>query len=293
MTSLPWQLLQSFAAIVEHRSLSAAARALTVSQPTLSRHLGVLEETLGTRLFVRNSEGMEITPKGESYYAEVRKMADSAARLTRQDPDAPDEISGTVRLSASQITATYLLPDMLTNLRRTVPKLSIELVSSDATHNLLRREADIAVRMYRPTQSDIFVKKVAELELGIFAHKSYLDGKKEIRSEADLFGHDMIGYDQNTIIIDGMKALGLSVERDFFAFRSDDQVVCWQMVVAGFGIGFMQTKLGRNHPDLVQILPDFPIGSLPVWLAAHKELKSSPRVRTAFDHLAAAFAGLA
>ncbi len=285
---VPWQLLQSMAAIVEHGSLSAAARDVGASQPTLSRHLSTLEELLGDRLFDRTREGMALTVKGEQLFQEVRTMADTAGRISRKGEEEADELSGTVRLSASQIVATYLLPDMLTELRRKTPHLAYEVVASDTSQNLIRREADIAVRMYRPRQSDLFIRKVAELKLGIFARRDYMSDKEAINVE-NFMSFDVIGYDRSSLILDGMRALGMKVDRDDFAFRSDDQVVCWNMVRAGYGLGMMQVELGKRDPNLVQVASDIDIGSMPVWLAAHKELKSSPRIRMVFDHLATAF----
>ncbi len=289
---IPWQLLQSFSVIVETGSLSGAARSMNVSQPTLSRHLSVLEKKLGERLFLRTSEGMSLTPVGESFYGDVQRMAESAARLKYFDVSQSEPLSGTVRISASQITATYLLPAMLTELHQIAPKLSIEVVSSDDTHNLIRREADIAVRMYRPTQRDIFVKKAAEFGLGVFASSRYLEQRGHPTTFHDLKDHDVIGYDRSSLIIDGFKQIGMTIDREFFTFRCDDQVVCWNMVKAGYGIGFMQVGIGEQEPDLVRIEPDIDVGTIPVWLAAHKELKTSPRVRATFDHLAKCFQNL-
>jgi DNA-binding transcriptional LysR family regulator len=288
---IPWHLLQSFAAISEAGSLSAGATKIGSSQPTLSRHLNQLEGLLGTRLFFRTSAGLTLTPEGASVQAHVDGMAQAAAQLSFTGAQA-QELSGTVRLTASQIAATYLLPPMLLSLRTKHPGLSLELVASDQTDNLLRREADLALRMYRPTQNDLIAKKVAELPIGVYAARSYIDQHGVPVGPDHLAQHTVIGYDRSTLIIDGMRRMGMKVDRSFFAFRSDDQVVCWQMVKAGMGIGFGQRVIGDADPELVLLWPDLDIGSIPVWLAAHQELRMSPRVRLCFDHLADIFAGL-
>jgi len=288
---LPWHLLQSFEAISAAGSLSAAAKATGVSQPTLSRHLNQLENLLGKRLFFRSVAGLSLTPEGAAVQTHAQVMAQAAAELAFTGAQA-QEISGTVRITASQIAATYLLPPMLTALRDTHPALNLELVASDQTDNLLRREADLAVRMYRPTQNDLITKKVAELPIGIYAARSYAKRYGLPEQYADLSRHTVIGYDRSTLIIEGMRQFGMEVDRSFFAFRSDDQVVCWRMVKAGMGIGFGQRVTGDADPDLVPIWPDMPIASMPVWLTAHRELRMSPRVRLAFDHLAESFAAL-
>jgi DNA-binding transcriptional LysR family regulator len=290
-TNLPWHLLQSFAAISEAGSLSRAAVSLGSSQPTLSRHLTQLEEHLGSRLFFRTPSGLTLTPEGAAVQAHADAMAQAAAHLSFVGAQT-QELSGTVRVTASQVAATYLLPPMLVSLRQNHPALSLELVASDDTDNLLRREADLAVRMYRPIQNDLIAKKVADLPLGIYASRDYLARHGVPEGPKDLAGHTMIGYDRSTLIIDGMRQVGMVVDRSFFAFRSDDQVVCWRMVQAGMGIGFGQHSIAASDSNLVPIWPQMTIGSLPVWLTAHQELRMSPRVRVSFDHLAACFATL-
>jgi DNA-binding transcriptional LysR family regulator len=290
-SNLPWHLLQSFAAISEAGSLSRAAVTLGSSQPTLSRHLTQLEEHLGSRLFFRTPSGLTLTPEGAAVQAHADAMAQAAAHLSFVGAQT-QELSGTVRVTASQVAATYLLPPMLVSLRQNHPALSLELVASDDTDNLLRREADLAVRMYRPIQNDLIAKKVADLPLGIYASRDYLARHGMPEGPQDLAEHTMIGYDRSTLIIDGMRQVGIVVDRSFFAFRSDDQVVCWRMVQAGMGIGFGQHSIAANDPNLVAIWPQMEVGSLPVWLTAHQELRMSPRVRASFDHLAACFAAL-
>lgn len=290
-TDIPWQLLQSFAAISEAGSLSAAAIKTGGSQPTLSRHLNQLENHLGVRLFFRSSAGLTLTPEGAAVQAHAETMAQAAAQLSFSGAQA-QEVSGTVRITASQIAATYLLPKMLSSLHAAHPALSLEVVATDQSDNLLRREADLAVRMYRPTQNDLIAKKVAELPIGIYAARSYAARHGLPAQPQDLANHKVIGYDRSTLIIDGMRQVGVDVDRSFFAFRSDDQVVCWQMVKAGMGIGFGQRLMGDADPDLVAVRPDMALGSIPVWLTAHRNLRMSPRVRICFDHLAESFAAL-
>ena len=286
---LPWHLLQSFAAISDTGSLSAAAKVLGASQPTLSRHLTLLEERIGSRLFFRTPAGLTLTPEGAAVQAHADAMAHCAAQLSFSSDQS---VRGTVRITASQIAATYLLPPILASLHAAHPALSLELVATDQTENLLRREADLAVRMYRPTQNDLIAKKVADLPLGIFATRRYLEKHGTPQTPHDLSNHTVIGYDRSTLIIDGMRAMGMNVDRSFFAFRSDDQVVCWRMVQAGMGIGFGQVSMGAGDPDLVQLWPDMPVGHLPVWLTAHQELRMSPRVRICFEHLSQSFGAL-
>ncbi|MEL7128283.1 MAG: LysR family transcriptional regulator [Pseudomonadota bacterium] len=281
-----WSLLQSFADVEAHGSLSAAARATGKSQPTLSRHISSLEQQTGSRLFTRNKNGVALTVMGAALLKHVHGMAEAAAHLRLAIDGNPDSLSGTIRITASQIMATYTMPALLTRLQHAEPEIDIEMVASDETENLLQREADIAVRMYRPTQPDVITRKVGEIKLGMFASKAYLDRRGMPKSADDLLKHTVIGYDRKLEIIEGFRQAGLKVDQDFFAFRSDDQVVCWQMVRAGYGIGFNQIRVGEADPDLVRIDIANPVGRLPIWLTAHAELRSSPRVRRVYDFLA-------
>ena len=218
--------------------------------------------------------------------AHARVMADAAAKLSMAIDGRTETLKGTIRLTASQIMATYVLPDILTRLRMAEPSIEIEVVASDRTENLLWREADIAVRMYRPTQEDVISRKVGDLRMGMYASRSYVERYGLLEAIEDATDHAIIGYDRSTLIIEGFKAAGLEVDRDFFAFRSDDQVVCWEMAKAGFGIGFNQVQIAEKDTNMVRIDAAGEVGQLPIWLTAHSELRSSPRVRFVFDFLA-------
>ncbi len=283
---LDWSLLQSFAAVASSGSLSAAARKLGGSQPTLSRHIAALEMQTETRLFERTPGGLDLTQDGAELYDYALRMANAAEDLRLAREGRAQSLAGTVRLTASAVMATYVLPDILTDLRRDEPEIDIELVASDRTENLLQREADIAVRMYRPTQIDVITRKITDLSSGAFATPGYLNARGTPETIKDLRSHDVVGYDRSDLIIKGFEAAGLKVGRGFFPFRSDNQAVCWQMVVAGYGIGFVLKVVGATEPAVVPILENADIPKLPVWLTAHRELKVSRRVRRVYDFLA-------
>jgi len=290
MADLDWSHLQSFIAVAEHGSLSAAARARGSSQPTLSRHIAQLEQTIGTRLFDRSTGGVVLTQTGSDLMGHAKTMADAAAKLAILTEGGSQNFAGTVRITASQIVATYLLPPVLTALHLNAPEIEIEVVASDDTNNLLRREADIALRMYRPTQEDVIAQHVGDLTMCAYAAKTYLARKGMPVTVADILNHDLIGYDRSTLITDGLRQFGADVRRDFFKFRSDDQVVCWQMVRAGFGIGFNQQAVGDADPLVEPVFEGMPVGHLPIWLTAHSELRSTPRIRKVYDFLKSALA---
>ncbi|GGX49949.1 LysR family transcriptional regulator [Tateyamaria omphalii] len=286
MNQPDWSQIQSFAAVAEHGSLSAAARAQNSSQPTLSRHIAQLEATLGTRLFDRSSGGMVLTDEGADLLAHATTMVDAAARFGTDRDGHGKEIAGTVRLTASHVVANFILPPILCDLHATYPGIEIEVMASDTTENLLRREADIALRMYRPTQPDVIAKHIADLPLGAYAAPSYIEKHGAPDTLDDLMDHSIIGYDRSQLIIDGFAQRGFKVGRDFFAFRSDDQVLCWHMVVAGYGIGFGQRRVGDADSRVIRVSKDMDVGSMPLWLTAHPDLRRIPRVRRVYDWLA-------
>ncbi len=289
MNKLDWNLLQTFVAAAKHGSLLAASKAEGITQPTASRHVAQLEAQLGYKLFERSKAGIELTEQGQLLLDQASAMAEAAARVEMIGSSQSENLSGTVRITASRIVATFVLPEILARFRDEEPEIDVELVASDETENLLHREADIAVRMFRPTQLDVVSKKVADLELGAYAAIPYLERNGEPEKLDDLKRHTFIGYDRSTLILDGFRQNGLEVDRNFFGFRSDDQVVCWAMVVAGFGIGFNQCIIGDHDTRLRRILPDIANPPLPVWLTAHSALKSNRRIRRVYDLLAREF----
>lgn len=286
MPQIDWSSVQSFTAVAEHGSLSAAARALDSSQPTLSRHISALEAQIGARLFERSRGGMDLTQAGLDLMEHATQMADAAARFSVVSEGQSVDLGGTVRITASQIVATYLLPNVLAKLRQAHPEITIELVASDTSENLLRREADIALRMYRPKQLDVISKHIGDLDIGAYASHDYIVRRGMPGEIEDYHNHDVIGYDRSPLIIDGMQAAGLEVTPAFFAFRCDDQVVCWQMVLAGCGIGFGQFGMGDADSRVQRLTGDEPVASLPIWLTAHSELRTNAKVRRVFDWLA-------
>ncbi len=284
--SFEWSHLQTLVAVAENGSLSAAALSLGSSQPTMGRHIRTLETELGVDLFERTARGLDLTPTGIALLEQARNMAEAANKLSLVAEGRSESLEGTIRIAASEIVATYVLPDILTAFRRLEPNIDIELVASDRAENLLQREADIAVRMFRPTQSDVFTRKVGDLQTGIFAAHSYLERYGQPDTLLDLLNHDVIGYDRSDLIIQGFRSVGLEVDRGFFSFRCDNQVVAWRMVVAGYGIGFNQVQIGRAEPAVKMLDFGVELPVLPMWLTAHSELKTSQRVRRVYDFLA-------
>jgi len=283
---LDWTYLQTFFAVAEHGTLSAAARALGGSQPTMGRHISTLEHAFDVRLFERSASGLNLTETGIELLEHGAGMAAAAERFALIASGRSENIAGTVRITASDIVATFILPDILSALRQAEPEIDIELVATDRTENLLRREADIAVRMYRPTQNDVIARKVGDLAIGMYAAHCYLGRRGRPSSVADLKNHDVVGYDRSDLIIRAFAAGGMKIDRNFFAFRSDNQVVVWKMVIAGFGVGFNQRCIGDVDTRVERLELGREVAALPIWLTAHEELKTNRRVRRVYDFLA-------
>jgi DNA-binding transcriptional LysR family regulator len=292
MDNPDWSLLRSFLSVAETGSLSAAARALGLTQPTLGRHIAELEARLGTPLFTRQTRGLAPTEAALTLLPAAQEMRDAAARLTLLAAGRQESLSGTVRLTASRIVSNYLLPPMLARLRQAEPGIEIELVPSDTSENLLFREADIALRMYRPTQDGVVTRHLADLPMALYAAPAYLDRKGRPQSVDDLRGHDMIGFDRSDLMTRMMAALGVAIPASALAVRTDDQVVYWSLVRAGCGIGGGQRQVGDPDDAVERVAPFLPLPSLPVWLTAPEALRQNARVRRVMEHLAAEFRAL-
>lgn len=286
LQSFNWDLVRSFLAALDHGSLLGAARALHSSQPTIGRHIAELEKQLGTVLFERTGRGLNATAAARKLADTARAMESAALQLARQVSGAQVDVQGTVRISASQPVACALLPPILGGLRESLPQVQIEVVSTNLVSNLLRREADIAVRMLRPEQASLVAKKIGAVGVGIYASSAYLKLHGKPHTPADLLSHDLIGDDALDIIQRGFQQAGYSVPREAFVLRSDDLIVQWQAVRAGVGIGFLADYVARNDAELVRVVPSIQIPPLPMWLAVHREIRTSPRIRKVYDALA-------
>ncbi len=290
MENLDWSLIRSVLAVAEAGSLSGAARATGISQPTLGRHVQAAEAALGVSLFTRVTQGLVLTEAGQALLPAARAMQAAAAELALTAKGHTSGIEGTVRLTASRVVSHLILPPILARIRAGAPGIQIDLVPSDTSENLLFGEADIALRMYRPTQGDLVARHIADLPLAVYAAKSYLDRRGRPTGPEDLMQHDFVGQDKGDQILRVMRAMGVEVTRSFFPVRCDDPLTYIELVRAGCGLGGLQRQIGDSDPGLerVEVLPELP--SLPVWLTAVPRLRQSPRLRLVWDALAEAFA---
>ncbi|MCG6114564.1 MAG: LysR family transcriptional regulator [Mesorhizobium sp.] len=288
MNSLDWTLLRSFLAVVESGSLSAAAKRISATQPTLSRHIRELEAELGVSLFTRSAQGLDPTEAALGLVDDARAMGAAAEALNLKAQGRSQQLTGTVRITTSVIVGNLILPPMLAALREAEPSIQVEIVTSDTNQNLLRRDADIAIRMADPTQNALIARKLGDTPLGLFATRAYFDRRGRVSTREDLATHDFIGFDRSDQLIRGLAAYGLNFAREEFALRSDDQMVGWHLMLAGAGIGVAQVLLANRYPDLEQVDAGLGFAPLPVWMVMSEEVRSNARIRRVADFLGSA-----
>lgn len=281
-----WRLARSFLAVLDRGSLLGAARMLGASQPTLGRHIAELEAQLGVVLFERTGQGLRPTAMATRLADAARTMENGALALSRSVSGANTALGGTVRISASQATARHLLPALLARMRRELPEIQVELVASNEVSNLLRREADIALRMTAPETGSVVARRVGKFALGAFAQRDYLRRRGTPRQPADLSRHDLLGYDRDDSILRSSAQLGMPLKREDFCFRTDDVSVYWEALRQGMGIGFVSESLAHTDAEVVRVLPALKLPVMPVWLAVHREVRTDRRIRAVYDFLA-------
>ncbi|MFC6143731.1 LysR family transcriptional regulator [Paraburkholderia silvatlantica] len=281
-----WEWYRSFLQVLESGSLSAAARALGITQPTVGRHIESLEAVLGLTLFTRSSDGFSPTAAANELRPYAVGLAMTTAALRRAASSHGSGVRGTVRLTASEVIGVEVLPPILAALRSEYPELSIELVLSNKADDLLRREADIAVRMFRPAQEALVAKRVGAIEVGLHAHERYLALHGVPKSMKALSHHTIIGFDQENAFIRSVQPRFAAYNRNNFAFRADSDLAQLAAIRAGFGIGGCQSPLAARDPKLVRVLREEFSLTLDTWVAMHEDLRTSARCAVTFAALA-------
>ncbi|WP_323785996.1 LysR family transcriptional regulator [Thalassovita sp.] len=281
-----WNHVRAFLATAEEGSLSAAARRLGLTQPTLGRQVAALEQELGLMLFERVGRSLLLTRAGTELLDHVRAMGEAADRVALVASGQSQSIEGLIRITASDVFSAFVLPQALKRLRVQAPRLQIDIVAANDIRDLMRREADIAIRNRRPEQPDLVARLVKEATAHFYASRDYLDRMGRPQSPADLANHDFIHYGDAENMRDYLTPLGLPVTQDNFRIGSGSGLVGWELARQGFGIVPMDETVARMSPDMERVLPDLGPILFPVWLATHRELHTSRRIRLVFDLLA-------
>lgn len=280
-----WSLIKSFLSVVEHGSLSAAARSLGVSQPTLGRDIQSLESNTGLNLFKRTTQGLDLTSEGSKLVEAARQMNDASDLFERQVSGLSTKLEGDVRISVNEIVGIYLLPPAIAAFREINPGVHIEIVISNKVTNLSKRDADIALRMFRPTQPELVAKRLPDMPLGFFAHKDYVAKYGEPSSMEDFSSHTVIGYDESTEFIEGAEKLGYHLMRDHFAIRTDHLLAHLSLARSGAGIIGTHVELAKQWPELVPVMQWIKVPDLEFWLACHSDVQYNSRIRELMSFL--------
>lgn len=291
--NIDWHLLKSFLMVMEAGSLLDAAKKSGIPQPTLSRHISELEKQMATVLFERTGRALHPTAMAKLILLPVREMSDAYQRVALSVVKSKKSLTGSVRVSCSEVMAAFLMPAILTEFRKKFPSIQVEMVSTNMVSNLISREADIALRFVWPEQSSLIAKKVCDISFGVYASAMYYENiKSDLLKESteisleNIFQFDVIGLDADKAIIDGLQEYGKIVNREAFALRTDDQVAGIMLVKSGAGIGFMPNYVAVQFPDIVPIIENGLSQTWPLWLVAHREVKSNPVVKIMYDFLA-------
>lgn len=281
-----WNRARAFLATAEEGSLSAASRVLGQAQPTLGRQVAALEEELGLALFERAGRGLTLTPAGHELAEHVRAMAEAAERVALSASGRSETVDGDITLTASEVYSAFLLPPVLARLAQLHPGIRVEVLASNTATDLLRRDADIAVRSFRPTEPELIARRLRDDRAWLYATPGYLDTIGRLRAPGDICRARILGFDRAPVMIDGLRRMGLDVGEANFPLVTANHLVQWEMVKAGLGLGMMPEEIGDAEPRVVRALPamqPFPVQN---WLTAHRDLATSARVRVVFDLVA-------
>ncbi|MCJ8314269.1 MAG: LysR family transcriptional regulator [Saccharospirillaceae bacterium] len=285
-TNFDWNRARAFLVTVEKGSLSAAARALGSTQPTLGRQVAALEKELGMTLFERVGQSLELTTSGANLVKHVQAMSDAADQLALMASGESQDLSGLVTISASEIEAVTMLPKVIAKIHQTYPSIKLDIQVSSEVANLKRREADIALRSFRPTQPDLIARKLREDKIWLYGTAKYLTVFNHIKSLKELKTLHIIGFEQNTRLLDLLNSKGFDLNEDNMCMSSMSQLLQWQLVKQHLGVGFFPELIGDQEPDFIRAFESFgaPM-TVPLWLVCHRELHTNLRVRKVFDLL--------
>lgn len=283
-----WNRARAFLVTAEEGSLSAAAKALGMTQPTLGRQVAALERELGVVLFERVGRGLTITPSGLELIDQVRAMGEAASRMSLSASGRAQALEGRICITASEIYAATILPPIIARLRQEYPGVEVEIVPSNSAVDLMRREADIAIRHFRPVQPELIGRKIREERARFYATPSYLNAIGNPETIEDLSRADFIAFGMPSVaeMIGGLKQWGLNLTERNFPILAGNHIVHWELTKQGAGIGVVSERIGDAEPLVRRVKPDFGPMMYPIWLTTHRELKISRRVRTVYDFLA-------
>ena len=286
MSNLDWNQLKAFLETAETGSLSAAARKLGLTQPTLSRQVAAIEQRMGVTLFERVGKAMALTPTGLDLLEHARAMGAAAEALGLAATGRSQAVGGVVSVSATDAVAAIMLPPLVRQLREQEPGIAIEVIPSNAVSDLLRREADIAIRHVKPEQPELIARLIREATAYFYASEDWVRAHGQPRSAKDATHLPFVGSDRSGRYLAYLRMHGLPLNEGNFSCYADHTVAHWALVQQGMGIGAMMEEIALATPGMVRVLDDLPPVRFPIWLVTHRELRTSPRIRVVFEALA-------
>lgn len=281
-----WNRARAFLVTAEEGSLSAAARALNMAQPTLGRQVDALEKELNVVLFQRVGRGLSLTPSGLELLTHVKQMGNAASTFSIAAHGQSQSIEGNISIAASETYAANLLPPIIAKLHMLEPKIKIELVVSSDVSDLRRREADIAIRHFRPTEPDLIAKKIGDAHAKLYASDAYVNKIGNPKQINDLNDAEFVNIDHQNSVMHGLNSVGFNLTKANFPIETNNYLVMWELVKQGIAIGVLDSRIGDKEKSVKQVLPDMPPLTFPIWLVAHRELSNSRRIRMVYDLLA-------
>ena len=286
MDKIDWNQLRAFLETAETGSLSAAARKLGLTQPTLSRQVAAIERRLGVTLFERAGKSMVLTATGVDLLEHVRAMGTAAEAMALAATGRSQKVEGIVSVSASDMVATHLLPRLVRRIRQEVPGIAIEVIATNAISDLQRREADIAIRHINPERPELIARLIRQASACFYASKDWVEIHGHPRNALDAAGLPFVGSDRAGRYLAYLHQHGLTLSEANFSCYADHSVAHWGLVCQGLGIGAMMDEIARETPGVVRVLDDVPPVQFPIWLVTHTELHTSRKIRVVFDFLA-------
>lgn len=279
-----WNLAKTFLAVADEGSLSAAARALGQTQPTVSRQIAALEGALSVTLFERTGRSVELTQSAVDLLDHVRAMAVGANMVSLAASGQSQSVEGQVRITASELMSAYVLPPLLEELSNQAPSLQIDVVADNGVTDLVRREADIAIRHVRPDQPNLLMRRVRDEVMRFYASPTYLQVRGQPK-KADVSAHQIISFVEADRMLNYLRPIGLDLTKANFRLSSSSQLVALEMARRGLGMIIAPERIAQGLSDLVHVLDEVEVFSIPTWLVTHSEMKTSRRIRLVFDHL--------
>lgn len=284
-----WNRAKAFLVTAEKGSYSAAAKALNLTQSTLGRQVQALEEELGVVLFERVGKGIQITPIGLDLIEHVKLMAEQASKLSMAAMGQSEELEGVVTITASEANSAFLLPPIIKKIRALAPGLTIEVLAKNESADLRKREADIAIRHFKPKQPDLIMKQVSDSLGNFYATKEFIQENGPFRTVNDLSKANFVSMGDLPSFIDGMKTFGVELSKSNFPIVTESHFVHWNLVKEGLAVGIMPHSIGDNEKSVERVLKSFKGINFSTWIVCHRELKTNRRIRFVFDQLVESF----